>query len=83
MSTTADASAWKLWPNPSTGDVTLTTGMAGMVVVYTAQGQVILRTEVKAGANEIRLPGVSAGMYYLDFTTQTGAKRLAKIMIAP
>ena len=67
---TAKTVAVKVWPNPTTGAVTVNTGDAKVlrIEVLDATG----RTAMHADSQNIDLAGLNAGVYYIRVITQQG-----------
>jgi hypothetical protein len=64
-----------IYPNPTTGTITINAPQAGEMVVCNIQGQVIMQMHVKKGATEMSLPSTtSAGMYICRYIADSGDK---------
>ena len=67
----------RVWPNPTTGQVTLEVDADSSVEVYDLLGRVMATYSLRKGVNHIDLSGFSEGMYF--FKTSEGAVR--KVMV--
>ena len=57
--------AVKLWPNPTSGRITVEVNELSPMEVMEAQGRCIARYSLKPGANPIDLGKASAGLYFI------------------
>jgi len=68
--------ALRIWPNPSSGDVTIHATDAGVYRLYNARGQRVATVPMTAGDNVVRLD-VPSGVYYFRRGAMTG--RLVRV----
>jgi hypothetical protein len=59
-----------MYPNPSTGMITLINSNAKQVFVYNAVGEVVATFQMAVGANQIDLSALAEGMYIIECGTQ-------------
>jgi hypothetical protein len=73
---------WKVWPNPATGEITISTGRRGILSLLNIQGQLILKFQVKEGDNNISLPAdLSDGAYLLELLSDDGVRSITKLVV--
>lgn len=61
---TIKADEWSVYPNPSSGTITLQTPISGKAFIYDATGRLLNELEISAGENKIQLE-LSAGIYQI------------------
>lgn len=59
-------SNFEVWPNPTTGLVTISSPDAGAIYIYDAFGKLVVSQQVKQDPDTIDLRGLSAGIYLLS-----------------
>jgi uncharacterized protein YodC (DUF2158 family) len=70
-----ETSRLTLYPNPTTGTITINAPQPGEMVVCNIQGQVIMQMHLKKGASKMSLPSAaSAGMYICRYIADSGDK---------
>ena len=67
------SSGLRLWPNPTTGQVTLEVDADSSVEVYDLLGRVMATYPLRKGVNQVDLSGFPEGMYF--FKTSEGVVR--------
>ncbi len=72
-----------VWPNPTSGDITIQSPEAGSFVVYNMVGQQVAAYKVASGATDVRLPaaladGVYMGVYKAD---DAGAQQTVRVVV--
>jgi subtilisin-like proprotein convertase family protein len=71
-------------PNPTTGDLTINTGVAGELAVYTIDGRELKRYEVANGSSVVAMPsGIASGVYMLRFKGDDGSTKMMRIVYQP
>lgn len=73
---------FEIFPNPTQNMVTLQSDNAGIVYIYGALGNLILKQKVTDRFTELKLHEFSTGMYLLHFVTNenvSGIKKIIKI----
>jgi hypothetical protein len=76
--TPGDADAFKVFPNPSSGDVTVRYPSSGEVAVFDVLGRVVARLDATGQATT--LSGLAPGQYIVRYTT--GGGRIATRLLA-
>ena len=64
--------ASKLYPNPTSGLITIELEGLQKVMVYNALGQVLLNKEANSDALQVDLSGFEDGLYWVKVMTQNG-----------
>jgi len=77
-----DNSTISVYPNPTRGEVTISSSDADIttVEILNLQGQSILRRDVRSATANIKLDNFAAGVYYTKITTAKGTK-VQKLLI--
>jgi polyhydroxybutyrate depolymerase len=68
----------KLWPNPTSGEITIETATEGQLEVMDMLGRIVVKYSVQPGVNHINLGDLPQGMYFVKDET-TGA--VCKVLI--
>jgi hypothetical protein len=64
------AQTFALYPNPTTGSITVNAWAAGELVIYNLQGQVVAAYKLQSGEKRLQLPGNAAsGVYVCRFVS--------------
>ena len=64
---------FKLYPNPTSGQITIALEGMQKVVVYNALGQALLNKEVSSDVIQLDLSGIENGLYWIKVMAQNGA----------
>ena len=72
-----------VWPNPTSGNITIQAPEAGSLVVYNMVGQQVAAYKIASGATDVRLPaalaaGVYMGVYKAD---DGGAQQMVRVVV--
>ena len=70
----------RVYPNPTTGHLTISAPEQGMFIVYDLLGQQTARYSVIKGETEIVLPGVAAGVYLGRFLGESGYEQVVRVV---
>lgn len=73
-------SAFALYPNPASGQVTVDAPAAGWVAVLDQSGRVVLRREVSGGRTPLSVADLPAGAYFVRLTTG-GETQVRKLIV--
>jgi uncharacterized protein YjdB len=66
--------AFALYPNPTSGDVTIETSEAGRLLIYSLNGKLMASLPIVQGMNQIGMPAnASAGLYMCRFEGRQGS----------
>jgi hypothetical protein len=76
-----EASLFMLYPNPTTGLLTIETQAELKLNITNAAGQKMLAENLKVGQTAIDLSGLAAGIYYATTTTSNGLQKTEKITL--
>jgi uncharacterized repeat protein (TIGR01451 family) len=69
----AGSHRFSVYPNPSTGQITLTTDVDGKAYLYDVQGRCVLSLSLTAGKKQVQLPEtLSRGLYILQARSNEG-----------
>jgi len=73
-----------VWPNPTSGNITIQAPVAGSLVMYNMVGQQVAAYKVASGATDVRLPaalaaGVYMGVYKAD---DGGAQQMVRVVVS-
>lgn len=60
-----EQSTLKLWPNPSSGQVTIEVETATVIEMFDIQGRKVAQCALKSGNNHINLENLPEGMYFI------------------
>ncbi len=73
-----------VWPNPTSGDITIQSPEAGSFVVYNMVGQQVAAYKVASGATDVRLPAALAGGVYMGVykADEGGALQTVRVVIS-
>jgi len=72
---------FRMYPNPTSGMLTVEAQSAGTFVLYTFDGKMVQEFKLEAAANSISLPSnLAAGMYMCQFMFEDGTSRTEKLM---
>ena len=74
------AASLRVYPNPTTGRLTISAPEQGMFIVYDLQGQQTARYSVIKGETEIVLPGVVSGVYLGRFLGESGYEQVVRVV---
>ena len=64
---------FKLYPNPTNGQITIALEGMQMVVVYNALGQALLNKEINSDVLQLDLSGFENGLYWVKVVAQNRA----------
>ena len=72
-----------VWPNPTSGVITVQVPGAGSLVVYNMMGQHVATYKVASGATDVRLPAELAGGVYMGVykADEGGALQTVRVMV--
>jgi trimeric autotransporter adhesin len=74
----------KVYPNPSSGMLTIDAPVAGAFTVYTIDGRQVAQYSVAASANRISLPQqLAAGVYMCRFAGADGSTAIVRLVYEP
>ncbi len=72
---------FSVYPNPTTGALTILSGIAGTVVIYTIDGRMIDRYAVTTDPTALSLPAnIASGIYLLKFTGDNGSSKVVRLV---
>ena len=74
------AASLRVYPNPTTGHLTISAPEQGIFIVYDLQGQQTARYSVIKGETEIVLPSVAAGVYLGRFLGESGYEQVVRVV---
>jgi uncharacterized protein YjdB len=86
MTTVGDEaiSIFSVSPNPTTGSLTIHSGVAGEMVVYTIDGREITRKDIPTSGTTLSLPtNLAAGIYMFRFKGADGSSRMGRLVYQP
>ncbi len=74
-----------VWPNPTSGDITIQSPEAGSFVVYNMVGHQVAAYKVASGATDVRLPAALAGGVYMGVykADDGGMQQMVRVVIIP
>ena len=74
--------SFSLSPNPTTGNLTLATSVAGTATMYTLDGKEVQQYDVQAGNNNLTLPyNLASGVYMCRFIGNDGSSQMARLVL--
>lgn len=74
--------SFSLFPNPTTGKLTLATSVAGTATIYTLDGKEVKQYNVQAGNNNLALPyNLASGVYMCRFIGNDGSSQMARLVL--
>jgi uncharacterized protein YjdB len=74
--------SFNLFPNPTTGNLTLATSVAGTATMYTLDGKEVQQYDVQAGNNNLTLPyNLASGVYMCRFVGNDGSSQMARLVL--
>ena len=77
----AQANALKVYPNPTSGTLTIDAPVAGAFTVYTIDGKEVTQYEVTASANMVSLPSnLATGIYMCRFMGKDGTSAIVRLV---
>ncbi len=77
-------SLFSVSPNPTSGSLTITSSVSGMVVVYTVDGREVTRCEVGTTGTTLALPAnLATGVYMFRFKGTDGSTRMGRLVYQP
>ena len=77
-----ESDQYKLWPNPATSSITVTSADAGVLRIINISGQLVADYPIQAGDNMLSLPaGLSDGVYITEFTSETGGIKTVRLVV--
>ena len=74
------AASLRVYPNPTTGRLTISAPEQGIFIVYDLQGQQTARYNVMKGETEIVLPSVADGVYLGRFLGESGYEQVVRVV---
>jgi hypothetical protein len=75
---------FNFYPNPSNGNLTVTTEKIGSLYLYAQDGRLVAEYFIDQPTMAISLPGsLSAGVYFCRFVSQEGASAAARLIYNP
>jgi trimeric autotransporter adhesin len=79
---TMTSSAFKLYPNPSRGLLTITADTDGSLLLFSIDGRLVKRYTVLTGNNNISLPmDLTNGIYMCRFEGNDGSNKMVRLVI--
>ena len=73
----------KIWPNPSSGDVVVQCGEAGILRAYNILGQKVAVFDLSAGEHKVQLgKGIADGVYLMEYTNNNGVRSVVHMVVA-
>ncbi len=72
VSSTPAKAEFLFYPNPTAGTITVTAPKSGTLTVLSLQGEQMVSFEVISSKQEIRLPTMAAGMYFVTYRSKDG-----------
>ncbi|QIY91147.1 T9SS type A sorting domain-containing protein [Chryseobacterium gallinarum] len=60
-----------VYPNPTNGPLSITTGKASEAKIYNAEGKVLKTVQIQKGNNEVNISELPAGIYYIKTSAET------------
>ena len=78
------ATAIRIYPNPSMGNLTIEAAAAGVFTLYTLDGKELQQYSIEAPSTAISLPhNLAAGVYTCRFTGTDGSSQIVRIVYQP
>ncbi|MBX2906827.1 MAG: Ig-like domain-containing protein [Taibaiella sp.] len=75
---------FSVFPNPSHGSLSVSTGVAGTFTIYTVDGKVAAMSELTEGVNAINMPtNMAAGTYLCRFNGTDGSVQSVRLVYEP
>ncbi|MBX2907245.1 MAG: Ig-like domain-containing protein [Taibaiella sp.] len=75
---------FSVFPNPSHGSLSVSTGVAGTFTIYTVDGKTVATRQLNEGLSDVGMPvGLSAGIYMCYFSGVDGSKQTARLIYEP
>lgn len=76
--------AFRIYPNPASGNISLETTIAGTFFLFTIDGKQLQKLEMNPGTNNISLPyGLAAGVYMCRFDGADGSTEATRLIYRP
>jgi hypothetical protein len=76
------ADAFKVWPNPAEGNITVSCGEGGELSVVDITGRCVGAYKMRQGDNNITLAeGVSGGVYLVVFNGDNGVRETVRLVV--
>ncbi len=73
---------FKVWPNPATGNITVSSNGAGTIRILDIAGQLVAQYAIQARENNLSLPAdISNGVYMVEFTSEGGDKKVVRLVV--
>ena len=69
-----------VYPNPASGNITVSSPKQGIVLLYNPTGGLILKKEVHEGLNQLTLPELNKGIYLLELKNKN-QNQVSKLVI--
>lgn len=73
--------AFRMFPNPASGSFSFLSNENGRFELCTITGEVLTRSQIVSGKTEISLSGMSAGVYMVRFTGESGQVSTGRLVI--
>lgn len=74
--------SFSLFPNPTTGNLTLATSVAGKATIFSVDGKEVQSYDVEVGNNNLNLPyNLATGVYMCRFIGNDGSSQLARLVL--
>ena len=79
----AEADKFRLFPNPATSEVSLSSETPGVATVYDLTGRLVIEGhKVLPGVKTtLRIDVLHPGVYFVDFTTDSGERATKKLLV--
>lgn len=80
LTETTDVAEFKLYPNPTSGTITIESSLAGSFAVYTFDGKKVSDYQFSANSSSVTLPGgLATGMYICQFVFENNSSKTVKL----
>jgi uncharacterized protein YjdB len=80
LTETTDVAEFKLYPNPTSGTITIESSYAGSFAVYTFDGKKVSEYQFSANSSSVTLPaGLATGMYICQFVFENNSSKTVKL----
>jgi trimeric autotransporter adhesin len=76
------SSVFAVFPNPTSGALTINAEVSGLFSIYTIDGRQIQQNTISAGTNRIQLPaGLATGFYMCRFEGIDGSSKMVRLVL--
>jgi uncharacterized protein YjdB len=80
--TDKQASAFSVFPNPTSGALSITAEVDGEFTLFTLDGKLVQQYQVTAGNNSVSLPNdLAAGIYMCRFNGNEGSTKMVRLVV--